>query len=64
MAPRPSHRPPLERLLSIAEVAELLQVSTKTIRRRIQDGRLPAHFIARQWRIHPRDVQRFVEYGE
>ena len=63
MAPHPSH-PPLARLLRIAEVADLLQLSTKTIRRRIQDGRLPARFIARQWRIDPRDLQRFIERGE
>jgi excisionase family DNA binding protein len=60
MAPRPSHPPPLNRLLRIAEVADLLQVSTKTIRRRIQDGRLRAYFIAQQWRIDPRDLQRFI----
>jgi excisionase family DNA binding protein len=62
--PRPSHPPPLCRLLRIAEVADLLQVSSKTIRRRIKDGRLRAYFIARQWRIDPRDVQPFMERGE
>ena len=64
MAPRPSLPPPLARLLRIAEVADLLQVSSKTIRRRIQDGRLRAYFIAQQWRIDPRDLQRFIERGE
>jgi excisionase family DNA binding protein len=64
MAPRPSLPPPLARLLRIAEVADLLQVSSKTIRRRIQDGRLRAYFIAQQWRIDPRDLQRFIEHGE
>jgi excisionase family DNA binding protein len=64
MAARLSHPPRLDRLLRIAEVADLLQVSTKTIRRRIQDGRMRAYFIAQQWRIDPRDLQRFIERGE
>ena len=64
MAPRTSHSPPLNRLLRIKQAADLLQISTKTIRRRIQDGRLRAYFIAQQWRIDPRDLQRFIERGE
>ena len=64
MAPRPSPPPPLNQLLRIKQAAELLQVSTKTIRRRIQDGRLRAYFIAQQWRIDPRDLQLFIERGE
>ena len=64
MAPPPSYPSPPARLLRIAEVADLLQISAKTIRRRIQDGRLRAYFIAQQWRIDPRDLQRFIERGE
>ena len=32
----------MQRLLSIAEVAERLGVSTKTVRRRISEGAIPA----------------------
>jgi excisionase family DNA binding protein len=64
MAVRPWPPPPLNRLLRIKQAAELLQVSTKTIRRRIQDGSLRAYFIAQQWRIDPRDLQLFIERGE
>ncbi len=50
----------LQRLLTIPEVAELLQVSTKTVRRMIASGDLPAHRLGRQWRIGPAELERFL----
>ena len=38
-------------LLTIDETAEFLRVSDKTVRRMIDDGRLEAVAIGRQWRI-------------
>ncbi len=37
--------------LSVAEVATLLRVSTKTVRRWIKNGTLPATRFGRDWRI-------------
>jgi excisionase family DNA binding protein len=51
----------LERLLTIPEVAEIFQVSTKTVRRAITGGELRAHRIGRQWRIAPREVLRYLK---
>lgn len=50
----------LEQLLTITDVAEVLQVSTKTVRRWIANGDLPAHRLGRQWRIAPAELERFL----
>ena len=55
--PRPA---PLEPLLTIAQTAELLQVSAKTVRRRIAERSLVAHRIGGQWRIAPCDVADYL----
>lgn len=49
-----------ERLLTIPEAGELLRVSTKTIRRWITAGNLPAAKLGQQWRIRPQDLNHFV----
>ena len=51
-------KPPaeIERLLTIREVAELENVCTKTIRRRVDSGELPALRDGRVIRIRPRDL--------
>ena len=56
---KPAPSPPLI-LYSIEEVAGILKVSTKTIRRWIKSGELVAHQIGRQWRISDADLQAFV----
>lgn len=47
--------------LSIPEVAEELDVSTKTVRRFIKGGELPAVFLAGKYRIDPADVKALVD---
>ena len=46
-------------LLTIHDVAELHQVSSKTVRRWIKAGELPAAKLGGQWRVHPEDLKRF-----
>ena len=43
--------PPRERLLTVAQLAELWQVSQRTIRRRIKDGEIRVVRIGRAVRI-------------
>ena len=50
---------PLAQLQTIEDVAELFQVSAKTVRRWILAGDLPAAKLGNQWRMHPKDVERF-----
>jgi excisionase family DNA binding protein len=49
------------RLLSTDEVAELLAVSPKTVRRWISEGELPAVKLHRQWRIRAAELDRQLE---
>jgi len=45
---------------SVHDVAEMLQVSTKTIRRWIEAGRLVPHRVGRQIRISQQDLDGFL----
>ncbi len=47
-------------MLTIADVANLLQVSQKTVRRWIEKKDLIGHRMGRQWRITPVDCRTFV----
>jgi len=51
---------PAPRLLSIATVALLLDVSEKTVRRLISAGELPIHRIGRQIRISESDLAAYI----
>ena len=50
----------IARLLTIDEVAEILNVSTRTVRRLIDSGALPAHRLGRLVRIADRDLAVFL----
>ena len=52
--------PAPEQLLTINDVAALCRVSSKTVRRWITAGELPAAQLGAQWRIRPRDVDLFI----
>ncbi len=48
------------RLLTIPDVAEFCRVSTRSVRRWIKAGELPAIRLGRQWRIVRRDLEGFL----
>ncbi len=50
-----------ERFYNLAEVAERLQVSDRTVRRWIKSRALPAYKPGREYRIRPSDLDQFVE---
>jgi len=55
---RPDHvKAANRRLLSTEEVAEALCVTTKTVRRWIARGELPAVKLHRQWRVRITDLE-------
>jgi excisionase family DNA binding protein len=55
MAPTDKARPAAaERLLTVQEYAQARSCSTKTVRRRIVEGKLPVVRTGRLVRIHPR----------
>ena len=47
--------------LSVKEVAELLKVGEVTVRHWIRDGGLRAINVGREWRIAPKDLERFLQ---
>ena len=58
-----THRTPLRadsQLLTISAAAHSLNISEKTIRRRIDDGQLPAHRIGNRIRIDQDELRRFL----
>jgi excisionase family DNA binding protein len=50
----------LRPLLTVPEVAALLRLSPRSIRRLIDDGRLPIVRLGRAIRIRPQDVEALV----
>ncbi|MFA5686416.1 MAG: helix-turn-helix domain-containing protein [Candidatus Paceibacterota bacterium] len=50
----------LDKLFTIEEVAELLRVSTRTVTRYIETGKLKASKIG-AWRIKETDLKEFLE---
>ena len=64
--PRPAARPARgapERLLTVADAAAALRVSTKTVRRLVGRGELAASRVGRQLRVDPRDLRAFLRAG-
>lgn len=49
------------RLLTIQDVADILQVSQRSVRRWIDAGDLVAHRIGRQWRVGQGDLETFIK---
>ncbi len=50
----------LPRLLTVAEVASLMRVSTMTVYRLIKSEQLPATRVGKSLRIRADDVERFL----
>ena len=58
--PRPATAARLPCLLAVSEVAELLQVSSKTVRRWIARQELRTHRLGRQLRMAEEDLAAFL----
>lgn len=52
------------RLLTLAEAANLLQVSTRTLQRMIRNRELPAFKVGGQWRLRETQLRQWVESRE
>lgn len=49
-----------ERLLTVQDVAEYLQLKSFTIYRWIKDGKIPAIKIGGVWRFRPQDIREWI----
>jgi len=54
----------LERLLSVGELSELLQLHTKTVKRMARDGRVPSIRVAGRLRFRPSDIASWLAARE
>ena len=52
-----------DRILTVEQAAELLQVSYETARGWIQTGKIPGRKIGRVWRVLESDLLRFISTG-
>ena len=50
-------------VLGVKDVAELLGVHYNTVKKMVQDGRLPAVKVGRAWRVRREAVQAMLEGG-
>lgn len=50
-----------DRLLTLQNVADRCQVSTRTVSRWVDDGELVVHRFGRSIRIHPQDLDTFIK---
>ncbi|KID28357.1 DNA-binding protein, excisionase family [Prauserella sp. Am3] len=57
MAHRSRPAPPDQQMMSLAETAELLGVSVKTLRRRISDGTIHGYRVGRLIRVDLNEVR-------
>ncbi len=48
------------RFLTVAEVADLLRVSSMTVYRLIKDGELPAVRVGKSYRVREDDLDRYL----
>ena len=51
-------------ILTIAEIADTLRVSTRTVRNWIDSGKLKAFKFGLQYRVHIADFQNFIKESE
>jgi excisionase family DNA binding protein len=52
---------PENRLLTIAEVADRLQIHIVTARRWLREKRFPAYKLGREWRVKESELTEFLE---
>jgi excisionase family DNA binding protein len=50
-----------DRLLTLREAAEVLRLSTKTVRQYVQSGEIKGRIIGKQWRFRRGDLDAFFE---
>ena len=60
MSRPPTPAPPSERLLTIADVADRCQVSSRSVRRWIDEGRLKVIRLGRNVRVSERDLANLL----
>ncbi len=51
----------MERWLTLEQIAEYLQMSTSSIYKMAQKGKIPAYKVGRQWRFRKEEIDKWIE---
>ena len=51
----------MNKWLTIEQIAEYLQMSTSSIYKMAQTGKIPAYKVGRQWRLKKGEIDKWVE---
>jgi len=51
----------MEKWLTLEQIAEYLQMSTSSIYKMAQAGKIPAYKVGRQWRFRKEEIDKWVE---
>jgi len=51
----------MERWLTLEQIAEYLQMSTSSIYKMAQKGKIPAYKVGRQWRFRKEEIDRWIK---
>jgi len=51
----------MEKWLTLEQIAEYLQMSTSSIYKMAQTGKIPAYKVGRQWRFKKEEIDKWVE---
>ena len=51
----------MDKWLTLEQIAEYLQMSTSSIYKMAQAGKIPAYKVGRQWRFKREEIDRWVE---
>ena len=53
----------MDKWLTIEQIAEYLQMSTSSIYKMAQKGKIPAYKVGRQWRFRKEEIDRWIKKG-
>lgn len=53
--------PTMDKWLTLEQIAEYLQMSTSSIYKMAQAGKIPAYKVGRQWRFKKEEIDRWVQ---
>ena len=51
-----------DKLLTVEDLAEYLQVSAKTVYRMLRRGRLPCYRVGNQWRFRKEAIDKWLDH--
>ena len=54
----------MDKWLTLDQIAEYLQMSTSSIYKMAQKGKIPAYKVGRQWRFKKEEIDRWIEEGK